>query len=196
MTIFIGLDGEMTGNDIHNSAKLIQIGLTIRDDTGFHTFTQGIRPSGDIEDGWQAEAQRVHGLTQHEVDLFPNQYQVDNFAVQWLIGRGATYQNRMKNVAVGFNVAGFDMPFVKQHLPKTFDLLSYRTVDLNAILFALSGVGKVGSSYEAWKKKAKAYAVEQLKSRGPAQAHNAGWDSAMHLYCFEYLQGVLKGLEN
>ena len=194
MTIFIGLDGEMTGNDIHAGAKLIQIGLTIRDDRGMQTYTQTMNP-GNVASGWQREAEQVHGISQLDLEGAYTQWEVDKWTVEWLASRGATYQTRMKNVAVGFNVAGFDMPYVKQHLPKTFDLLSYRTVDLNAILFALTGVGKVGSSYEAWKHKAKAYAVEKLASRGPAQAHNAGWDSAMHLYCFEYLQGVLKGLE-
>ena len=127
MTIFIGLDGEMTGNDIHAGAKLIQIGLTIRDDRGMQTFTQGLCPVGFM-DGWQLEAAKVHGITKEDIEQFPSQYAVDNFAVDWLIRHGATYQTRMKNVAVGFNVAGFDMPYVKQHLPKTFDLLSYHSM--------------------------------------------------------------------
>ena len=85
------------------------------------------------------------------------------------------------------------MPFVQKLLPHTFSLFSRRTVDLNALCFALDGKVDNGMpvKVDTWKKRAKLYAIEKI---GYENQHDAGWDAMMHLYSFEYLRNVMNGV--
>jgi hypothetical protein len=106
------------------------------------------------------------------------------------LDKGASPKHRAKTVPVGFNITGFDMPFVKKTLPKVYSLFSRRTAELNGMLWLLHGKEDNGHavSFEGWKKKAMEYAHDSLDDYLP---HDAGWDAKRHLLCYEYLQSVI-----
>lgn len=193
MTLFIGLDGEMSDNDIDNGAALIQIGFAILKDDGLNATYSTINPIL-VDDGqlhWSDEAAKVHNIPLEEVFNSPVSFEVDRQMKDWLINKaGLDPKSRINNVPVGWNVAGFDMPYLKKYLPASYALFSRRTVDLNAICFALGGAVK---SAEWWKKAAKEYAEEMCPPTEGYGPHNAGWDAIMSIYCFEYLSSAVRG---
>ena len=182
--LFIGLDGEMSSSELAEGGKLIQIGLST---------AEGINRSYTMNPGpcqWSEQAEAVHGLSLELLQSCRSPVEVDADLYEFLIALGADTKRRGKTIPVGFNVGAFDMPFVKDSLPKSYSLFSRRTVDLNAICFALDYKEENGMPVKAetWKKKAKDYAIEKI---GMENQHDAGWDSLMHIYCFEYLKGVI-----
>jgi hypothetical protein len=174
----------MSSSELSEGGKLIQIGMSTSDG---YQLSMKINP-GECQ--WSERAFEVHGITLESLqkESLPNE--VDGRVYDWLIAIGADTNRRGKTIPVGFNVGAFDMPFVKDSLPKTYSLFSRRTVDLNALCFALdySLDNGMPMKAETWKKRAKAYAIEKI---GTENQHDAGWDSLMHIYCFEYLKGVM-----
>ena len=184
--LFLGLDGEMSSSELSEGGKLIQIGVsTAEGRTRSWTMNPG-------ECQWSEEAANVHKISREWLELCKTPAEVDSELYQFLIAIGADPKRRGKTIPVGFNVGAFDMPFLKDSLPKSFSLFSRRTVDLNALCFALDYQEENGMPVKAetWKKRAKAYAIEQI---GAENQHDAGWDSLMHIYCFEYLRQIIKG---
>jgi hypothetical protein len=180
--LFIGLDGEMSSPDLEKGGCLIQIGLSVATNRGIETIAYYIRPPEDMY--WEDRAAEVHQISQEALRLNgKHREEVDELLCEWLIKRGAHPTNRFKNIPVGFNITGFDMPFVKATLPKTYAMLSRRTAELNGMLWLLHG--KQGKNMDRWKEMAMEYARINLSSFKP---HDAGWDSARHLLCFEYLR--------
>lgn len=177
---YVGLDGEMSGTEIQDGARLIQIGLALENGANYNAF---INP-GELS--WSYEAEEVHGISQDRLPSFANAEQVDANAYSFLISQGAVPNKRINTVPVGWNVGSFDMPFLKLTLPMTYSLFSRRTVDLNAICFALDG--KQGRTAKSWKDYSKIYATEKI---GYEDAHDAGWDAKMSLYCFEFLRKAI-----
>lgn len=182
--MFVGVDGEMSSSELANGGKLIQIGFTVQKGDSFETFCSTINPETVMD--WQPVAAAVHGISLEEVKSAPAAAQVDDEAYAWLLLQGAKPKRRMDTVPVGFSVGSFDMPFVKDLLPKTFSLFSRRTLDLNALLYLLDGVQ--GKTFDDWKIEANRYAVEVLNSD---DAHNAGWDSAMHLVVYGFVKNFV-----
>jgi len=182
--LFLGLDGEMSSSELSEGGKLIQIGISTLDGNN-RSYTMN---PGECQ--WSEQAEAVHGLSLESLQLFRSPAEVDQDLYEFLITLGADTKRRGKTIPVGFNVGAFDMPFVKDSLPKTYSLFSRRTVDLNAICFALDHKEENGMPVKAetWKKKAKAYAIEKI---GMENQHDAGWDSLMHIYCFEFLRGII-----
>jgi hypothetical protein len=182
--MYIGLDGEMSSSELAEGGKLIQIGIST---------AEGINRSYTMNPGecqWSEEAEAVHGLTREELRFSLSPTEIDEDLYGFLMSIGADPKRRSKTIPVGFNVGAFDMPFVKDSLPKSYSLFSRRTVDLNALCFALDYKEENGMPVKAatWKKRAKAYAIEKI---GTENQHDAGWDAEMHYYCFEYLKGVI-----
>ena len=195
MTVFIGLDGEMTSSDLASGGALIQLGLSAFIDGKMQSISSGVNPycNSDVID-WNEGSAAVHGLTREEVHAFDPPELVDLKLSTWMQDVvGARVNKRSNNVPVGFNVGAFDMPFVQKFLPKTFSLFSRRTTDLNAICFLLDGRVQNGMpvKFDTWKKRAKLYAIEKI---GYEDQHDAGWDAMMHLYSFEYLRDVVNGV--
>jgi hypothetical protein len=182
--LYIGLDGEMSSSELAEGGKLIQIGLFTQDG---YQLSMKINP-GECQ--WSERAFEVHGITLESLQSAPLPDEVDSQVYDWLIAIGVDTNSRGKTIPVGFNVGAFDMPFVKDSLPKSYSLFSRRTVDLNALCFALDYKEENGMPVKAatWKKRAKAYAIEKI---GTENQHDAGWDAEMHYYCFEYLKGVI-----
>lgn len=178
--MFVGLDGEMSGTELSEGARLIQIGLALDN----AAYTANINP-GELS--WDPEAEAVHKIPRESLPSEPNADVTDANAYSFLVSLGADPKRRNNTIAVGWNVGSFDMPFVKETLPQLNSLFSRRTVDLNALCFALDGKEENGMrvNAETWKKRSKEYAIEKI---GYEDAHNAGWDAKMSLYCFYYLR--------
>jgi hypothetical protein len=182
--LYIGLDGEMSSSELAEGGKLIQIGLSTEDG---YQISMNMNP-GECQ--WSERAFEVHCITLESLQSAPLPDEVDSRVYDWLIAIGADTNRRGKTIPVGFNVGAFDMPFVRDSLPLSFSLFSRRTVDLNALCFALDYKEEHGMPVksETWKKRAKEYAIDKI---GTENQHDAGWDSLMHIYCFEYLRGVM-----
>lgn len=188
--IFCGLDGEMTSSEISEGGALIQIGLSLAPDTTF-TATIGHRPGSYTAD---PKAMAVHGITEAAIAAAPSAAVVDAQARRWLLAHGASTAKKLV-IPVGFNVGAFDMPFVKATLPGTYRLLSRRTVDLNAVCFAMDGMPYEGSTprWTGWKRLAKRAAAQTLADVGVDAAwHDAGYDAAAALVAFEWLKRIIR----
>jgi inhibitor of KinA sporulation pathway (predicted exonuclease) len=179
--LFVGIDGEMSCPDMEKGGKLIQIGLSVMTATGIDTISLYIRPPADMY--WEDRAAEVHQITQEQLKGAPHPEEVDETLYEWLIKKGANPKRRIKTIPVGFNITGFDMPFIKMTLPKTYSLFSKRTAELNGMLWLLHG--KQGKTMEQWKTMSMEYAKMNMDTYKP---HDAGWDSARHLLCYEYLR--------
>lgn len=183
--LFVGVDGEMSGTDIEKGHRLIQIGLSVMTDRGLESISFFIRPRNGMV--WSEESAKIHNipietLIQHGLD----EGIVDGALYDWLLLHGANPKQRAKNIPVGFNIIGFDMPFIKMQLPKTYSLFSRRMADLNGMLWLLHG--KNNKDMDSWKKMALDYAEINLPDFNP---HDAEWDAKRHLLCFEYLRSVI-----
>jgi len=174
----------MSSSELSEGGKLIQIGISTLDGNN-RSYTMN---PGECQ--WSEQAFAVHGITREKLSTSLSPEIVDVKLYEFLVELGADTKRRGKTIPVGFNVGAFDMPFVKDSLPKSYSLFSRKTVDLNALCFALDYSVDNGHvvNAETWKKRAKAYAVEKI---GMENQHDAGWDSLMHIYCFEFLRGVM-----
>jgi hypothetical protein len=185
--LFVGIDGEMSSPDLEAGGQLIQIGLAVHAAGAIQSIVFLIKPTEEML--WDENAAKVHNITQDDIRGYGIHPEiVDNAIYRWLVGHGADARHRAKTVPVGFNITGFDMPFLKKTLPRTYSLFSRRTAELNGMLWLLHGKNDVG--FEGWKKKALAYAESKLDDYKP---HDAEWDAKRHLLCYEYLQSVILG---
>jgi hypothetical protein len=185
---YIGIDGEMSGNDIDVGHKLIQIGLAKYNESGGIDHVGYLLNPGEMT--WSMEAQEVHQFTREYVEEFgilPTT--ADPITAKW-----ANPGNQRRDfVMVGFNVGSFDRPFIKQTLPITYGKFSRRSVDINSLIFAMSDTNE---DFERIKADAKNYAfakMEGMFNDFKNRQHDAEYDAAMSLYCFEYLRTLIKG---
>ena len=188
MITYIGIDGEMSGNDIDVGHKLIQIGLAKYNESGGIDHVGYLLNPGEMT--WSMEAQEVHQFTREYVEEFgilPTT--ADPITAKW-----ANPGNQRRDfVMVGFNVGSFDRPFIKQTLPITYGKFSRRSVDINSLIFAMSDTNE---DFERIKADAKNYAfakMEGMFNDFKNRQHDAEYDAVMSLYCFEYLRTLIKG---
>ncbi len=188
MITYIGIDGEMSGNDIDAGHKLIQIGLAkYNEDGGIDHIGYLLNPGEMV---WSMGAQEVHQFTQEDIKsygIYPSI--VDPMTARW----ANPGEQRRDFVMVGFNVGSFDRPFIKQTLPITYGKFSRRSVDLNSVIFSMSDTN---TQFERIKDKAKNYAFEKMEGMFndfKNRQHDAEYDAVMSLYCFEYLRTLIKG---
>lgn len=200
----IGLDGEMTGSEIADGHRLIQIGVATAVDVGpfdvsdgpgcqVDVFTADIgQPTAPID----PRASEVHGFSDQRIRNGPPADEVDGRLRIWLEQRGGRVKGR-RLAPVGFNVARFDMPFVEQALPQTNAVLSRRTIDLNASLYTLQSLVELGGGHptrSGLKRMAKRWAAEELTRQGHQEAwHDAGYDAAAALLAFRWLRASIVG---
>ncbi len=196
---FVSLDGEMTGSGSRDRKRiafkefqLIQIGLA--------TMEMGVRPDARVfkpetlktfvsdigYDEWnsQPQAMEVNKFTSERIKAGPVQEIVDRDVNAWLDERVGAGKRDLH--AVGWNVGSFDMPFVREYLPMLGDRFSYRSVDLNSILYSMADTD---DEYKALKGKAKSGAEVELRKMGiEANFHDAGYDAANALIAFKLLR--------
>lgn len=186
MITYIGLDGEMSGNDIDAGHKLIQIGMAKYAD-GEMTSIGALLNPGIME--WSEQAEEVHQFPRDFIEKNgEDPAMVDEKLADWA---NPTKQRR-DFVMVGFNVGSFDRAFVKQSLPILFNRFSRRSVDLNSVIFSMSDTN---SQFERIKANSKEYAFEKMEGMFEGfknRQHDAEYDAVMSLYCFEYLVSVIK----
>lgn len=185
--VFVGLDVETTGSG--HQYRPCQVGVAARAGGELLSF------SSDI--GWaagsylvEAEALGVNGFSPSRIEAGRRAPTVDREIWNWVhrnigsyeyAGMGLVAERRL--VPVGFNVGGYDLPFVRDWLPQFYGFLSRRVVDLNAVCFALGGEGK----RDEWKRRLEKAAREAMPDanshgRGP---HDAGYDAVEALLAFE-----------
>ena len=137
----------------------------------------------------------VHGIPREAIVAAPRAPEVDERLYEWCLRHGGRVDKR-KLVTVGWNVGAFDLPFVRQALPKTFTLLSRRSADLNAICFALGGAVTIGGSRPGWtgfRRMSKRHAEQALTKLGIEPAwHDAGYDALAGLLSFLWLRETLQ----
>lgn len=188
MITYIGIDGEMSGNDIDAGHELIQIGLAKYNEAGGVDKIGYLINPGEMV--WSMEAQEVHQFTQEDVrdyGIYPSI--IDPIVANW----ANPSTQRRDFVMVGFNVGSFDRPFIKKTLPLLYGKFSRRSVDLNSLIFSMSATN---STFERIKGKAKDYAIEKMDGmfhEFKDRQHDAIYDAVMSLYCFEYLRTLIKG---
>jgi DNA polymerase III epsilon subunit-like protein len=186
MITYIGLDGEMSGTDIDAGHKLIQIGMAKYVDDTMVSIGTLLNPGAM---NWSDQAEEVHQFSRNHIEQNgEDPAMVDQMLADW----ANPTSHRRDFVMVGFNVGSFDRPFIKQQLPITYGKFSRRCVDLNSIIFAMSDTN---GQFERTKSRSKDYAFEKMEGMFDGfknRQHDAEYDAVMSLYCFEYLQAVIK----
>ena len=202
---FFGVDGEMTTGDQETGGRLIQIGITADVDSQGNPLEGSVAYSAFFNPGcdfaWSDRAEAVHGFTKSQVKSARPASEVDDELVEWLLANGADPSYRGNIIPVGFNIGAFDMPHIKQVLPKTYARFSRRTVDLNALAYALDGKiygnNREGYDANAWKSNAKTYAERTIatltEGRDVKAAHDAGYDALLHLHVWRFLKAAIVG---
>jgi len=182
--IFAGVDIETTGTKVGKHG-LIQIGISTEDK---FEFVSDVNPGAvQIEE----EAMGINGFTPERIAKAPSTEAVAqnlfNALQEWYGGE------RVRIIAVGWNVGSFDLPFIDLAFPEiTSKFFSYRTCDLNAVCFTLDRARKGLKGvmrYDGLKKDAKRYAEEVLAAKGVgAQWHDALYDAKAGMLAWERLR--------
>ena len=89
-------------------------------------------------------------------------------------------------IAVGWDVAAVDLPYISHYLPRFAALLSRQTVDLNAVCFTIAG--DASFRWKSLRRNAERHAEEEL---GRADWHDAGFDAAAALSSWNYLRALI-----
>lgn len=185
----IALDGEMSGSDasVHS---LLSIGCVRV--SNMDKFYAEIRQHEFMVN---PEAMRVNGLNILTRDdaILETAEQVDERLSIWL-KQSPFYQEGKKYnlIPVGLNVGAFDMAFVRKFLPKSAALFGYRSLDLNALIFAdaIRHQTTFKSLKHAAKEIGKSFAHHYVPDLAP---HNALYDAYMNVGMLEYALGDLSG---
>ena len=176
---FVGVDLETSGTD-HDKSVPIQFGYADGEGKPRSWYIGGWDWN---EWEWSERAAEVHNINKTKLQIAATAPQVDAIVSNFLARRQPEGQSFCM---IGWNVAGFDRPFIEKHMPLTFSLFSYRTVDLNAICFALA-IPQV-RSYDRIKKESKEYALLRIGDSHEEAWHDAGFDALAAIYSYEYLR--------
>ncbi len=201
--IFVGLDLETSGID-HDRSVPIEFGLAIPTPDGVQQLAQyNYRIGGWKWDddytwatrwmhetwAWNYRSGEVHKIPKVALEGLRTVEEVD-VLIRLILDdhQSPTRSDKAVYCMMGWNVAGFDRPFVQKHMPLTFERFSYRTIDLNAICYALAEPNV--RSYDTIKNRAKQYAADKVG--GPEMQHQAGWDAATAYYAYLYLRDLVR----
>ena len=202
---FIGLDLETSGSDIDTGAVPIQLGIaTITTEGNPAVFDSKIHwpvfhgpPAYDTVPTWSIEAEAVHNIPKEDLLLAPRTSVVESNAYGWL-SRYAPATSRAARIPVGWNIAGFDMPFVRRYLPGVQAGISYRSIDLNAVCFSIGAAGIRSPLGGVWRFKGVKGFVKDLSGQKAEEAtgrvawHDAGFDALAGLYAWHALQAIIR----
>jgi DNA polymerase III epsilon subunit-like protein len=185
--IFAGLDIETTGSDIDAGHGLIQVGIKTEDQ---FEFVMDVNPLPCEID---PKAMTIHKIPMERIQAAPTPEVVDaRLEAAFADHYGS---ERVRLIAVGWNVGSFDMPFIKKYLPVSFGRFSYRSVDLNSPLFTIDQARKGLKSIDRFddiKQKSKRYAAGILAAKGVAEAwHDALYDAKAGMLAWKYIQGKM-----
>ena len=150
------------------------------------------------EPGWYKteQASAVHNIPDEDILSAPPAVLVDRRLRRWLEARLSEAQARHEHtgirpfIPVGWNVGGFDMPFVRTTLPESCGLISRRSLDINALCFAFEDARVTyhgeRKSFDGWKKLAIEYAGSTFDT---PRWHNALFDAQAALEAYNFLTG-------
>jgi DNA polymerase III epsilon subunit-like protein len=185
--MLIGLDCETTG-PIPGRHNLVQIGLCLPSEERFFS------PVGWRTFEAEPEALQIIRMSEDDIRQAPFAPYAERDLIVWCAARGVS-ENSL--VPVGWDVSGFDLPFVRLTFPdfsKRF--LSQQAVELNTVCHALAGVKRYHDAprdFDFWKRAAKRAAeFDALARLGIAAAwHHAAYDALTSLLAFEWLRKVI-----
>jgi len=188
MIHYIGLDFEATGSEPWGSDLPIEIGISSwGGETGFDVNLES-RIGGwqwGTDGEWNDRTVPIHHIEPADLVKAPPVWQVDITMAAALLRQGLG--SRMWNIVVGWNVAGYDRQFITRWFPNLNRLFSYRTLDLNAVIYSKVEDEK---GYEALKREAKSYAQERMTVVGATgDWHSALYDARASMYALEFLRG-------
>jgi DNA polymerase III epsilon subunit-like protein len=198
---FIGVDLETSGSSHEDSAP-IQVGIANDSGMIFDSYIGGWSwvdgyVNGKRRHVWSDEAFGIHGIPKGRLYGMPSADLVDAQGAYWIEDNVGGPSKGI--IAVGWNVAAFDFPFIREYLPRTAASMAYRSVDLNAIIFGITQAGLADESGKPWtyyrlKSVVKDAAAARILAQTdkPMQWHDAGYDALAGLYAFYELQDVLQ----
>lgn len=199
-----GLDGEMSGSELDQGHRLIQIGVAI------DTAPDGSRlPAPELfcsligwaetDMVWDERAAQVHNIPLEDVLAAPRAEVVDEQLAAWLADRGLSSATRRTSVMTGFNVGAFDGPFLKDALPVSQQMFSRRYADLNPVTMLLPSATQVlggRADDAAWKRYGKRAGRQLVASVGRVEAeHDAGTDALLALGAWRQFEGLIEQLD-
>lgn len=204
---YIGLDFETSGVS-HTMSAPIQLGIATDDGSltsliggwewqDFSWITDDPKSPyhGRIYD-WSLDAQDVHGIDRLKLEGQPYAPAVDTIMAAFVKASTGEW-NKTKIIAVGWNIAAFDFPFLREYFPLTTNRMAYRSVDLNALIFGISESGMVDKRMgEPWTYHVlKNFVKEQAAAAvgGEQQWHDAGYDAQTSLAAFRVLTDQVLG---
>jgi len=176
----VGLDIETSANSVKLGGKILSIGCY--DPIEDLQFYKEIRYKELMV---QPEAMRINGMDITKCDHKDNMNlkSCDIELRKWL--------GNEKAIPVGWNVGTYDMRFLREEMPKTFNTLGHRSIDLNALCFMTALKNDIG--WKAVKKNMKRYSGEILSKIFQGESwcheHNALYDAyeaIVILYGFMY----------
>lgn len=190
--VLLGLDIETCASEFQSDNKLIQIGVSLLDARD----PQGARLTFLSDVGWpdgsfvmNLEASAVHGISRDRVLSADRAELVDACLFQWLLDNGV---NAKRGIMIGHGVSYFDAPFIRRDLPRTATLMSYRSVELNAVIFTIAHALNMDAA--KLKSAAKEFALQDLSKTHPSlHAHNALYDAIEACLVFDYLTALIRG---
>lgn len=184
--VYFGLDTETTGT--HPDSEIIQIGIYI---FNYHASKYDVGHRGNFH--FEPKAFEVNGFTFKRIYDGMPAFEVDEQLEEIMLQASKNLEVPLRNfIPVGFNVGSFDIPLIRRTFPRFSTLLSYRTLDLNAVLACSY---RTKSRFDAAKKAAKAYADEMLTHGtivGATVAHDALYDAAQAIFVLRYLQDIVE----
>ena len=188
----VGLDCETSTASLRDGGRLIQARLAVASTSGVETLCALVAwPSLS----WDPASEQVHGISRDSLEGAAGADQVDELCRQWLLAHGAD-EDTPNVLTVGFNVGSFDHPFFSHALPRTMELVTHRTLELNSVLLSLDGLAPRGGeprSWQEWKRHAKAHAAGWLESVGVVgREHDAGYDAALALGVAHWLRTQMR----
>lgn len=194
---FWGLDFETSGTT-HEDHVPIQLGIAAPNGALFSSLIGGwdfdiVRDwdTGRRAKGyaWDERAFEVHKITQEQLIGAPLPREVSAQALEFIEEHSQAWKGERK--LVGWNVASFDVPFLRKWLPGVARELSYQSADLNAVCFAISQAH--GISFKEVKWRSKEYAASKLEELFAEEMwHDAGYDAAAALHSWAYLTERIK----
>lgn len=207
---YIGLDFETSGLDDKVHAP-IQLGIAHRMRPTFMRYiggwnwadrpwTEDLPTKGADKWLWQwdNDAAEVHRINRNVLTCAEDARAIDRAAQRWLTENVGS--SPAKTIAVGWNIASFDFRFLSKHMPITASSISYRSVDLNALVFGIiesDTIDHYGDlyTYNGLKEEVKTIASQAIYSRlGLSERpHDAGWDALAAIYEFDALKDIING---
>lgn len=185
--MLVGLDCETTGS-IQSRHSLVQIGICLPSGEQFFSHV-----------GWDVfeadpESLQVIRMSEDEIRRGPVALDVERDLIAWCESRGIGEKSL---IPVGWGVSTFDLPFVAKTFPdfkKRY--FSHRTVELNAICYALADVKCYHDElqdFDFWKRCAKKAAEFEANAamKIVPDWHNAGYDAVTSLLAFEWLRKIV-----